>query len=89
MADSNPSPASSKMQESTDWCMSGFLGLRIVVVIKPGTVDNLVINLNVEKWINTTPDGTSLALSPSWLGLPNDKLGAGIGSLVDPFVVSV
>lgn len=65
MANSNPSLALSKMQELTDWCMSGFFCLQIVVVIKPGTVDNLVINLNVEKWINTMPDRTSLTLSPS------------------------
>jgi hypothetical protein len=52
--DSNPSLALSEVQELTDWCILGLLGLQIVVVLESGTVDNLVINLNAEKYVNIT-----------------------------------
>lgn len=32
--------------------MSGFLGLQIVVVLEPDSVDNLVINLNVGRCLD-------------------------------------
>jgi len=34
--------------------MSGFLGPQILVAPEPGSVDNLVINLNVEKCVDIT-----------------------------------
>ena len=35
-----------------DWCMLGFPGLRVLVVLEPGSVDNLVIRLSVVKCIS-------------------------------------
>jgi len=70
MAESNPSLALNETQELTGWCMPGFLGLQISMVLGPDSVDDLVISLGVEKYVNITdPYEESLAYAAEALGI--------------------